>query len=697
MGCGIWDKAVQAAYNNPERAIDYLLSAEIPSGGNLGSFDFLKNNHKVPVLQEVGTYNPQLLGLIQENLAEFLQLFNEPVDPSKGSVCPAILLGGESVSQRNVALNSYFGLIQLPSFCPSSSDPFCTSDDKEWYLVVLSDGFVTEQIGFIAADVFISNDLHKGSIVRLTKYVITDENSYIVIVGLNVIHSKCETELELLLRNETRVVERSTHTIPDEDHVDSDLNENIDDSRHVEEPPTLKQKPSASTQKCSSHSLTQNNMNTIMGVNLTLGAITKIMRDKCSSTDVKPVVQVTNILSGRIRISTKKENQYYRKVVLSDGSSSHFGCIADDIFISNKLQKGSIIQSTKFHFTNFSTYGDTSVLLIDDLNVIHSKCDIIVNPEPFPRNDIPLVERSTPPVTDEDHVDASQAEEPVTSTQNCSETQSRKRKHQSSNETPESDTNDDVDNSQNAQEPSATAQKFSSHSLTQSKKQKHQSSNDNISKVVEDVSKMTKMMMEKHKQDDVVACFKKLERLEEDVSKMARMMIEKNKEDDVGACFRKLETLEKDISKVTRTTVEKNKEDFVGFKKLGTLEDDVFKITRMMMEKNKEDDVGACFKKLETLEEDVSKLTRMMMEKSKEDDMGACIEKLDKMGWGAEEPIYDTALLLFGQSADYRKLWLHLKLESCGKWVKNAGKSVLSRSYAITFNVTSAVRLLLYG
>ena len=60
------------------------------------------------------------------------------------------------------------------------------------------------------------------------------------------------------------------------------------------------------------------------------------------------------------------------------------------------------------------------------------------------------------------------------------------------------------------------------------------------------------------------------------------------------------------------------------------------------------------------------------MEKSKEDDMGACFEKLDKMGWGPEEPIYDTALLLFGQSADYRKLWLRLKPESCEKWVKNA-------------------------
>nr|GEW86433.1 DNA-directed DNA polymerase [Tanacetum cinerariifolium] len=50
----------------------------------------------------------------------------------------------------------------------------------------------------------------------------------------------------------------------------------------------------------------------------------------------------------------------------------------------------------------------------------------------------------------------------------------------------------------------------------------------------------------------------------------------------------------------------------------------------------------------------------------KEDDMGACIEKLDKVGWAAQDPMYDTALLLFGQSADYRKLWLHMKPERGG-------------------------------
>ncbi|KAD4889183.1 hypothetical protein E3N88_21256 [Mikania micrantha] len=148
IGGGSWDRetvtrALQAAYNNPERAIDYLYSGipdtvevavpvtqlpatqgatgsaaplsggpnasplnlfpqEIPAaaaGGNLGSLDFLRNNQQFqalrsmvqsnpqilqPMLQELGKQNPQLLGLIQENHAEFLQLINEPVDASEG-------------------------------------------------------------------------------------------------------------------------------------------------------------------------------------------------------------------------------------------------------------------------------------------------------------------------------------------------------------------------------------------------------------------------------------------------------------------------------------------------------------------------------------------------------------------------------------------------------------------------------------
>ncbi|CAK9877224.1 unnamed protein product [Sphagnum jensenii] len=146
MGGGSWDRetvvnALQAAFNNPERAVDYLYSgipetAEIavpvaqppvpaaqvapapalsqvaPGGPNsaplnlfpqgmpglgggavgAGALDFLRNNPQFqalrtmvqsnpqilqPMLQELGKQNPALLGLINENQAEFLHLINE--------------------------------------------------------------------------------------------------------------------------------------------------------------------------------------------------------------------------------------------------------------------------------------------------------------------------------------------------------------------------------------------------------------------------------------------------------------------------------------------------------------------------------------------------------------------------------------------------------------------------------------------
>ncbi|CAL9076902.1 ubiquitin receptor RAD23b-like [Musa acuminata AAA Group] len=158
MGGGNWDRetvllALRVAYNNPERAVEYLYSgipatAEIavpvdpfpssqafsqgadstdlatpghPSGapnssplnmfpqGNIntgvgtggGSLDFLRNNQQFlalramvqanpqilqPMLQELSKQNPQLLRLIQEHHAEFLQLINEPIEGFEGDM-----------------------------------------------------------------------------------------------------------------------------------------------------------------------------------------------------------------------------------------------------------------------------------------------------------------------------------------------------------------------------------------------------------------------------------------------------------------------------------------------------------------------------------------------------------------------------------------------------------------------------------
>lgn len=148
MGGGSWDKdtvqrALRAAYNNPERAVDYLYSgipttvaaeAQVPvsagiaaananatgvpnsaplnlfpqvtpglvgTGAGAGSLDFLRNNQQFqalramvqanpqilqPMLQELSKQNPQLLGLIQDHHAEFLQLINEPVEGLEGDL-----------------------------------------------------------------------------------------------------------------------------------------------------------------------------------------------------------------------------------------------------------------------------------------------------------------------------------------------------------------------------------------------------------------------------------------------------------------------------------------------------------------------------------------------------------------------------------------------------------------------------------
>ncbi|XP_017975739.1 PREDICTED: ubiquitin receptor RAD23d [Theobroma cacao] len=149
MGGGSWDRdtvvrALRAAYNNPERAVEYLYSgipaqAAVPavargpaagqaanppaqaqqpaapssgpnanpldlfpqglpntgSNAGAGTLDFLRNSQQFqalramvqanpqilqPMLQELGKQNPHLMRLIQEHQADFLRLINEPVE-----------------------------------------------------------------------------------------------------------------------------------------------------------------------------------------------------------------------------------------------------------------------------------------------------------------------------------------------------------------------------------------------------------------------------------------------------------------------------------------------------------------------------------------------------------------------------------------------------------------------------------------
>ncbi|WOH00310.1 hypothetical protein DCAR_0519669 [Daucus carota subsp. sativus] len=139
MGGGSWDRdtvvrALRAAFNNPERAVEYLYSgipeqvlapvaaqeptggqainppsqapqATVPPGGpnadplnlfpqglpnmganaNAGNLDFLRTNPQ-PMLQELGKQNPNLMRLIQEHQADFLRLINEGDEGGEGNV-----------------------------------------------------------------------------------------------------------------------------------------------------------------------------------------------------------------------------------------------------------------------------------------------------------------------------------------------------------------------------------------------------------------------------------------------------------------------------------------------------------------------------------------------------------------------------------------------------------------------------------
>jgi len=133
--------AMRASFNNPDRAVEYLLSGQIPSideGGDegeemsdnesqrlaesgttpgLGGEDplaFLRSQPQfaqmrallqqnpsllAPLLQQLAQSNPQLLGLINEHQNEFYNMINEPIDSdssSSGGSNPSASTGGST-------------------------------------------------------------------------------------------------------------------------------------------------------------------------------------------------------------------------------------------------------------------------------------------------------------------------------------------------------------------------------------------------------------------------------------------------------------------------------------------------------------------------------------------------------------------------------------------------------------------------
>ena len=97
-----------------------------------------------------------------------------------------------------------------------------------------------------------------------------------------------------------------------------------------------------------------------MDVNLTSGAISKIVNGKCTSDDLKQVLQVITIDSRTYNIDNKR--WYF--VWLSDGSFKEYVAITYQIPMPNKLQKGSIVQLTKFQLTKIFNISKRYVLYL---------------------------------------------------------------------------------------------------------------------------------------------------------------------------------------------------------------------------------------------------------------------------------------------------------------------------------------------
>ncbi|KAL8200710.1 hypothetical protein R6Q57_012049 [Mikania cordata] len=74
------------------------------------------------------------------------------------------------------------------------------------------------------------------------------------------------------------------------------------------------------------------------------------------------------------------------------------------------------------------------------------------------------------------------------------------------------------------------------------------------------------------------------------------------------------------------------------------------------------------------IKDNINEMAKVFIEKHKaSNDIEACMAKLESMGWDVLDAKYQTAILLFGESVDLRKVWLLLNPLACEPWVNNAG------------------------
>ncbi|GJU86517.1 replication protein A 70 kDa DNA-binding subunit A-like protein [Tanacetum coccineum] len=125
-------------------------------------------------------------------------------------------------------------------------------------------------------------------------------------------------------------------------------------------------------------------------INLTPGAISKLLTGDHEIHLRLPVVQVIDIkrIGNQIKVvrdGVEKKECY--KIVFSDGSTFDddvdIGDEINELVRTKQLEKGSIVQLT--HYCS-SGQGDIISISVLSLTVICSKCDIIGDPKPFPRD-----------------------------------------------------------------------------------------------------------------------------------------------------------------------------------------------------------------------------------------------------------------------------------------------------------------------
>lgn len=140
-----------------------------------------------------------------------------------------------------------------------------------------------------------------------------------------------------------------------------------------------------------------------MAVKLTEGAIAMLSTGKWQPTDVKPVLQVTDIRNVQGHNSSggaggEKQERY--RLLLSDGLFSQQGMLAtqqNELVKSQQMQKGSIVQLTEFVC---NTIRDRVILIIINLDVIIGNCELIGDAKQYPAKggSEPSISRSPSPM-----------------------------------------------------------------------------------------------------------------------------------------------------------------------------------------------------------------------------------------------------------------------------------------------------------